>query len=44
MGDPATKVDFLIMGDGYTAREVKKFEADAISIERNNLKIFIASA
>jgi hypothetical protein len=29
MGDPATKVDFLIMGDGYTARELKKFEADA---------------
>src|SRR6185503_20607661 len=29
MGDPATKVDFLILGDGYTARELKKFEADA---------------
>ncbi|MGI8733274.1 MAG: IgA Peptidase M64 [Pyrinomonadaceae bacterium] len=29
MGDPATKVDFLILGDGYTAREAKKFEADA---------------
>ncbi|MDX6614125.1 MAG: hypothetical protein QOD75_3311 [Blastocatellia bacterium] len=29
MGDPATKVDFLIMGDGYPARELKKFEADA---------------
>ena len=29
MGDPATKVDFLILGDGYTARESKKFEADA---------------
>jgi hypothetical protein len=29
MGDPATKVDFLIIGDGYTAREMKKFEADA---------------
>jgi hypothetical protein len=29
MGDPATKVDFLIIGDGYTARELKKFEADA---------------
>src|SRR5712692_8290925 len=28
MGDPATKVDFLILGDGYTAREAKKFEAD----------------
>ena len=29
MGDPATKVDFLILGDGYTAREARKFEADA---------------
>jgi len=29
MGDSATKVDFLIMGDGYTAREIRKFEADA---------------
>ncbi|MGI9167837.1 MAG: IgA Peptidase M64 [Pyrinomonadaceae bacterium] len=29
MGDSATKVDFLILGDGYTARESKKFEADA---------------
>ena len=29
MGDPSTKVDFLILGDGYTARESKKFEADA---------------
>lgn len=29
MGEPATKVDFLIVGDGYTAREAKKFEADA---------------
>lgn len=29
MGDSATKVDFLILGDGYTAREAKKFEADA---------------
>jgi hypothetical protein len=29
MGDPATKVDFLILGDGYTARELKKFEGDA---------------
>jgi len=28
-GDPATKVDFLIMGDGYTAAESKKFEQDA---------------
>jgi len=29
MGDPATKVDFLILGDGYTKAESKKFEADA---------------
>jgi len=29
MGEPATKVDFLILGDGYTKAEAKKFEADA---------------
>ena len=29
MGEPATKVDFLILGDGYTAREANKFEKDA---------------
>ena len=29
MGDPSTKVDFLILGDGYTARESTKFIADA---------------
>lgn len=28
-GDPSTKVDFLILGDGYTAAERPKFEADA---------------
>jgi len=28
-GDPATKVDLLIMGDGYTAAERAKFESDA---------------
>jgi IgA peptidase M64/peptidase M64-like protein len=28
-GEPETKVDFLILGDGYTAAEAKKFEADA---------------
>lgn len=28
-GDPAGKVDFLIMGDGYTAAERGKFEKDA---------------
>ena len=27
-GDPATKVDFLILGDGYTAAERGKFEKD----------------
>jgi hypothetical protein len=29
MGEPATKVDFLILGDGYTTRELGKFESDA---------------
>jgi hypothetical protein len=29
MGDPATKVDLLLLGDGYTAKERKKFEHDA---------------
>jgi IgA Peptidase M64 len=28
-GDPTDKVDFLILGDGYTAAEAKKFETDA---------------
>ncbi|HEU4508268.1 MAG TPA: IgA Peptidase M64 [Pyrinomonadaceae bacterium] len=28
-GEPEAKVDFLIIGDGYTAAEAKKFEADA---------------
>lgn len=28
-GPPATKVDLLILGDGYTAAELPKFEADA---------------
>ena len=28
-GDPSTKVDFLILGDGYTAGESNKFEKDA---------------
>src|SRR6266581_4027842 len=28
-GDPATKVDLLILGDGYTASERRKFESDA---------------
>jgi IgA peptidase M64/peptidase M64-like protein len=29
MGDPATKVDLLVVGDGYTAAERPKFEKDA---------------
>src|SRR4030095_9998313 len=29
MGDPTNKVDFLILGDGYTGAEAGKFEADA---------------
>ena len=29
MGDPATKVDLLLLGDGYTKAEAKKFETDA---------------
>src|SRR5947199_5806414 len=28
-GDPATKVDFLILGDGYTAAQRGKFDKDA---------------
>ena len=29
MGDPAGKVDLLVLGDGYTAKERGKFEKDA---------------
>jgi hypothetical protein len=29
MGDPATKADLLVLGDGYTASERSKFEKDA---------------
>ena len=29
MGEPASKVDLLVLGDGYTAAERAKFEADA---------------
>ena len=29
MGDPSTKVDLLVLGDGYTAAERPKFELDA---------------
>ena len=39
-GDPASKVDFLIMGDGYTAAESKKFEQDA----RRLLEILFATS
>ena len=28
-GDPAGKVDFLILGDGYTEQELEKFRSDA---------------
>ncbi len=28
-GDPSAKVDFLILGDGYTKQEIPKFEKDA---------------
>ncbi len=28
-GEPEARVDFLILGDGYTVAEAKKFEADA---------------
>ncbi len=28
-GEPAAKVDFLLLGDGYTASELPKFEEDA---------------
>ncbi|MCJ0826574.1 IgA Peptidase M64 [Luteimonas sp. 50] len=28
-GDPATKVDLLLLGDGYTAAQMDKFRADA---------------
>src|SRR5258708_31255375 len=29
MGDPATKVDLMVLGDGYTVLERPKFERDA---------------
>jgi hypothetical protein len=35
MGDPATKVDLLLLGDGYTAREIGKFQADAPPPDRS---------
>jgi hypothetical protein len=40
MGDPATKVDFLILGDGYTAREAKKFEASPFKERRNDFNVW----
>jgi hypothetical protein len=40
MGDPATKVDLLLLGDGYTRAEQKKFEADA----RRLTKILFATS
>ena len=39
-GDPALKVDFLILGDGYTASERGKFEKDA----RRLLEILFAAS
>src|SRR5262245_50952611 len=39
-GDPAGKVDFLILGDGYTASERGKFEKDA----RRLLEILFATS
>lgn len=39
-GDPATKVDFLILGDGYTAAERGKFEKDV----RRLLEILFATS
>lgn len=41
MGDPATKVDLVILGDGYTASEQKKFVADA---RRLTEVLFVTSA
>ena len=40
MGDPATKVDLLLLGDGYTARESRKFVADA----RRLLEVLFATS
>lgn len=39
-GEPNRKVDFLILGDGYTARETEKFIADA---RRMTEKLFSTS-
>jgi IgA Peptidase M64/Peptidase M64 N-terminus len=40
MGDPATKVDLLLLGDGYTASEARKFVTDA----RRLLDVLFATA
>lgn len=40
MGDPSTKVDLLLLGDGYTAREQNKFVADA----RRLIKVLFATS
>jgi hypothetical protein len=39
-GDPADKVDFLILGDGYQSSELKKFEEDA----RRLLQVLFATS
>jgi hypothetical protein len=39
-GDPAAKLDLLILGDGYTAGERAKFEADA----KRLLAVFFATS
>ena len=37
-GDPATKLDLLILGDGYTAAERGKFERDARRLTRRAVR------
>jgi hypothetical protein len=39
-GDPAEKLDLLVLGDGYTASERRKFERDA----RRLLQVFFATS
>lgn len=34
-GSPGNRVDMLVMGDGYTASEVSKFNADTVNLETN---------
>src|SRR5580765_2212385 len=38
-GDPAVKLDFLILGDGYTAAERPKFERDARKLVATLLQV-----